>query len=305
MGTTVILLLVFAYFLIAIASLADKFLLTKAVPEPVVYTILISTFGLVAIILAPFGFTVPSYQELLIVALAGSTFTFALFFLYTSLRDGEASRVLTFIGALTAFLTYVFSFLFLGERLSANQIFAFALLLVGGAIIILDKSRKKRIGRWIIFGISSAFLFAVSYTAARYAYSSQGFITGFVWLRIFAFLTAVLFLLNPGNRRQLVRSLHVKSGIQKKSNQVILVGAQLLNGIGFLILNYLISLISAAIVLASQGLQYVFVLVFTVILSRKLPHVLNEKYSPAILLQKLFAIILIAGGLALLTYTKS
>ena len=44
----IVLLLVVAYLLISVTALADKFILNKALPHPVVYAFFISTLGLVA-----------------------------------------------------------------------------------------------------------------------------------------------------------------------------------------------------------------------------------------------------------------
>src|SRR3989344_2138653 len=294
--------LIIAYFLIAIAVLVDKFILTKTVLPPVFYTVLISTLGLVVIVLAPFGFVFElDFYQLSKPALAGASFTLALFFLYYSLRLSEASRVFSFIGALSAFTTFFFSYLFLDQRLGLFQDIAFLFLVIGGILITLESRKEGRLRSWIWHGLTAAVLFGISYTAAQAAFDSQGFISGFIWLRVFAFLTALLFLLTKSNRQKIKDALKVKNGVKKGSNQLLIIGGQTLNGIGFVLLNYIISLDSAAIVLASQGLQYVFLLIFTLILSKKFPQIIKEKYTPNVLAQKIFAVLLIAIGLVFLT----
>jgi len=52
---------------------------------------------------------------------------------------------------------------------------------------------------------------------------------------------------------------------------------------------------------ALQGLQYVFLLFFAVFLSFKFPNILKEEVSRDVLLQKIIAVLLIGGGLVLLS----
>ena len=55
-----------------------------------------------------------------------------------------------------------------------------------------------------------------------------------------------------------------------------------------------------AIINALQGVQYVFLLILTVLLSLKFPQIIKEEISGKILLQKISAILLIGAGLALI-----
>ena len=59
-------------------------------------------------------------------------------------------------------------------------------------------------------------------------------------------------------------------------------------------------LVYVAFVSALQGLQYGFLLIFAVFLSLKFPQILKEEISQKIILQKVLAILLISGGLAIL-----
>jgi len=59
-------------------------------------------------------------------------------------------------------------------------------------------------------------------------------------------------------------------------------------------------LIYLAFINALQGVQYVFLLIFTAFLSLKLPQILKEEISRKIISQKIIAILLIGGGLAIL-----
>ncbi|PIR94975.1 hypothetical protein COT95_01205, partial [Candidatus Falkowbacteria bacterium CG10_big_fil_rev_8_21_14_0_10_37_6] len=187
-----IIFLIIAYLLISLGAMVDKFILTKALPSPIAYAFLVSTFGLVAVFFAPFGFIIPAGWQIIAALVAGSLYTFAIIFLYKALRYNETSRITAFTGALVAVFTFIFSFLFLGERLSGWQIIAFIILVAGGVIISLESGQHNRIGKG--FGLASiaGLIFAVSYTITKYVYSNQPFISGFIWIRIFAFLAILV-----------------------------------------------------------------------------------------------------------------
>src|SRR3989338_5475642 len=208
-------LLVIAYFFISLTALADKFLLTKALPHPVVYVFYISVLSLLVLILIPWGFFWPTLDRLLLPALAGVTFTVGLYFLFSALRVSEASRVFATSGSLAASFTFIFSMLFLGERLSQFQVVGFILLVLGGVLVSLEFGSGKSLsetGFW--FSLLTALSFGVAYTATKQTYSDLGFIPGFIWIRSFAFLAVLPFLIPKLNR------LYLKS-IWRQERQLV------------------------------------------------------------------------------------
>ena len=295
-----VLLLVGAYLLISFTALTDKFILTKALPHPVVYAFFISTLGLAAFILIPFGFVLPPLAELGSSLVAGATYTLAILCLYRALQHSEASRAFATAGSLGAVLTFLLSFLVLGERLAAVQIIAFGLLVIGGIAISWERSASSpsRAGLW--FAVLTAIAFGVSYTAAKDVYNQHGFISGFVLIRVFAFLAALPLLIPRRNRQLLRQSTGQKTPLRRRSFQLALFGGQLASGLGFLLLNYVISLTSAAIALAAQGLQYGFLFVAAIFLSRRFPKIMRENITRPVIVQKLAALGLISLGLVLL-----
>ncbi|MCD4705917.1 hypothetical protein K8R61_02450, partial [bacterium] len=65
----------------------------------------------------------------------------------------------------------------------------------------------------------------------------------------------------------------------------------------FLLINYAFSINSVTLTHSLQGLQYTFLFLIILILSKKFPFILKEKITPFILTQKICAILLICGGL--------
>lgn len=286
------------YFLNAVVGVFDKFLLgQRPTTKPLVYTFYIGLLSVFALVLAPFGLAWPGLSQFLVALLAGGIFLLFLLCLFEALDLGEASRVLPAIGGLTPILVLILSFLFLGERLNWQQILAFFLLVFGSVLITLKSGGEKKDLAKIVKFIALAILFgALSLVLIKYVYIQQDFINGFVWSRLGIFLTALLFLISPNLRQSIFQA-----GRQAKGGlSLLLVSNKTLAGGASVLINFAISLGSVSLVNAMQGTQYTFLLILTVILSKKFPQLLEEKISGKILGQKILAILLISTGLLIL-----
>ena len=192
------------------------------------------------------------------------------------------------------------------ESLSYLKIISF-LLLISGSILITWKGKeiinKKSLG----LSILTAFLFALSFITTKIIFLEQSFISGLIWLRIGGFLTALLFIFFKEVREELFEKIKIK---KKKAlfqnpklaviflfNQIIGAGAGILQSLAI----YLAPIMYLAFINAMEGIRYVFILVFTIILSYKMPKILSEKITKPILLKKIFAIILVIVGLIILS----
>lgn len=291
-----IILSIFAYFLNAIVSVVDKILVSKRIPDPLVYSIYVGLLSITVLFLTPFGFFLPPVIILIPALLSGIIFLFALFFLFTALYKGEASRIFTVVGATTPFFLLCFSFLFLGEKLSSGQIIAFIFLLIGG--ILIGIGGKKFLPKLTVFRLPvlAAFLFAISLTLTKFVFIRQPFFNGFIWTRLGSFLAALLFLIPKAPRERILKvSRKTEEGIN-----LAFLGNKALAGFSFILLNISIFKGSVTLVNGLQGIQYAFVFIFTLLLSQKLPKLLKEKIGPVIIFQKILAICLIATGLIIL-----
>lgn len=282
----------------SIAFLMDKFLLAKKISSPFVYAFFIGALGILGIVLIPFGFNVPSGLEITRALVAGATFVLALIFFFSALKRNEASRVVPLTGGLVPAFTFVLAYLFLGERLGIGGMAAFALLVIGGVLITLERKGKgSSIG--YLFAIMAAFVFAVSFVITKQVYLEQSFVSGFVWSRFGGFLAAMMILLLPRQRHAIFHQPKQKGS--GKTTALFFTG-QAAGALGFVLVNYAISLASVSLVNAMQGVQYAFLLVIVAVLSRKFPKVLSEKLSGATLVQKIIAIILISIGIGLIAF---
>lgn len=286
---------IIAYFLNALAITVDKFLLSKKINNPAVYAFLIASLSLVAIGLAPFGLQWYGWLALLPALLAGVLFTGGLLYMFTALGENEASRITPVIGGLQPIWILLLATIFLGETLTALSMLAFVLIIAGTVLISWPSGPQRPLNYRA--AILATILFAASYTLNKYVFIDQDFITGFVWTRVGAFLGALLLLLSAANRRDIWQNL--RHGDQQTGG--LFVGGQIAGAVSFILINYAIAISpSVALVNALQGIQYVFLLVFVIILSRLFPRVLSERLTPSILIQKIAAMILIMVGLVCL-----
>ncbi len=295
---TWLLITIIAYLLFALANIGDKLVVSKYQTKPIVYAFYVGFMGLVTLLLIPFGVIWPGWFQIFWCFWGGVSFVFALFFMYKSINAGETTRAITIMGSSAPIFTFLLSYQFLGERLTGNQITAFAVLVL--AIIVISwplETKKQKTAKQLIFwAVLSGVAFACSYVLAKYVYIYQPFVSGFVWIRLGGVATALLILLLPQNRR----AIKIDWQRPKKQKASLILAIQIFGGAGVIGQNYAFSLASATLINALQAIQYAFVFILATLLGTKIPQLkesLNYKQS----IQKIIAIILIALGLYLLT----
>ncbi|MFA4998710.1 MAG: hypothetical protein WC514_01700, partial [Candidatus Paceibacterota bacterium] len=264
------------------------------------YSFYVGILGAIVIILIPFGFFFPPLSQIFLAFSAGALFVLALYLYYSLVKEFEVSRIAPAIGGLVPIISLLLIFLFSQgqEVVSLKNIVSFSLLIFGSVLIVIEKS-KNIFGKSLIFSLGAAFYFALYFVLAKFVYTHLGFINGFIWIRIGGFLMALFFLFSKEVRSQ----IFIKPKPSGLKTTAIFLGNQIVGGLGSFLQNWAIALtplVFVAFINALQGLQYVFLLFFTVLFSFKLPSILKEEFSRKIIIQKIVAILLIGGGLFLL-----
>ena len=290
-----LLIVTIAYLLNAFATVVGKFLLTQKNPQPVVYAFYINVLGLLALILIPFGFQMASASQIALALLAGLIFTFAILYMFGALSQNEASRIAPFIGGLQPIFILALAWFFLGETLNSSTLLGFAVIVIGTIMISWNKDKADR--QSYVMALVATILFAISYTVSKYTFIEQGFIAGFVWSRVGAFMGALFFIIWPSQRKIIFKEIKDP----KTDTGGLFVLGQASGAISAFLVYYAIAIsASVAVVSATRGLEYVFLLIMTVMLSKKVPTLLKENISPKILTQKTVAIVLIIMGLIII-----
>lgn len=291
-----------AYFLISLNLTLDKIILKNSLPHPVVYCFYMGMLSIFGLVFLPFGKISLRPENIITGIIVGGVFMVALYIMYKAVFSYEASRVGPIIGATTPIFVFLLSFLFLKENFGAVELIALTLLIAGGILISVEideehwvQKRKKALK---ILGISvlSALIFGIYYVLLKHVYNHGPFVSGFIWTRIGSFLATFLFLIPQRNRRLIFGQ---SKGLKLSAGGLVLFN-KTLSGIAFALLNYAISIGSVALTNAMQGIQYVFLLVIVAFLSKKYPKILEEAVNKKAVTQKVFAVILIGLGLALI-----
>lgn len=321
------------YVLIAIASyllnagvyVADKFLLSKKVHSSIVYAFYVGIWSIGNFLLLIFDPFIPDWWQLGLDFAAGLLFLFTLVFWYKALHQSEATRVVPIVGALTPVFSFFFSFLFLGAKLDLQEVVAFILLIAGGILISIKRTKSyilsdsltrvknvwgnaignvdaelRPTSRLLLNSTLSAACFAAYFVFIKYIYANteQPFIGAFVWSRIGSFLGVLLILLVP-SWRQLINDSKTHEHRTKKQLAFFL-GVRITAAAAFIMLNWAVALGNVSLINALQGTQYVFLLLIVIMLAHKFPKVLNEEIGSGVMLQKMIGVILVGLGLYLL-----
>jgi len=291
---------VIAHFFYAFVFIIDKYIVSRSLPHPIVYSFYVGVLGFLILFLVPFGFYFPSFNQLLLVFVAGVFQVVGWIFMYRALNRGEVSRVVPFIGGFVALFTLLLSKVFINEKLTTFQLIAFILLVLGVFILSLRKTKlieKIAVNKKNIFSLAifSSFCFAAYWVITKYIFLEADFITGLIWLRTVAGLV-VLTLLIPKKNRQLIFRKTEK--LKKQTIKFVFMG-RILSVLGALGVYLAVYLGSVTLVNSLQGIQYAFILFLALIFFKKHRN-LREEISREIIVQKIIAIILIGTGLALL-----
>lgn len=295
---------IIAHVLLAVVFSVDKFLLSKTILRPVAAVFYVGILsGVASLFLIPFGFYWMPFWQIIVSFIAGSAFIFAILFFYRLIQTNEVSIIAPIVGGAVPVFTLILTSLFLGEQLVISQLVAFCLLVLGGVIILLpqkDKSSLEKIEGFLSNGllltILAAFLFAFSFVLTKFVFIEQSFISGFIWIRLGGVLGVCILFLIPNMRKiilETTKSIKIKVGGLFISNKI-------LSGVAFILLNYAIYLGSVSLVNALQGVQYIFLLVIVLFLSKKFPQIIREQISRRIIFQKTIGILFIVFGLGIL-----
>ncbi|OGC62704.1 hypothetical protein A3J33_03535 [candidate division WWE3 bacterium RIFCSPLOWO2_02_FULL_53_10] len=287
-----------AYLFLAVAGVIDKVLLQTTIVSPRAYAFYVGILSILVIFLLPFGVVSMPDRRILVAALvSGFANVYALWAFYSALKGHEASRVITTVGALIPVFTLLLSVIFLDEFLGPFQLLGFFVLLLGGiAVSSGENVRKKYTFELFNHAAQSAALFAISFTLMRFVFLTEPFLNGIFWIRVGGILGALSIIAVPENFRR----IYWATKKIPKTAPVPFLFNQGLGGVGGLLQNYAISLGSAALVGAIQGVQYAFLFLLSLTLMRYFPQ-LKESENIRQKLEKALAVVVVGFGIYFLT----
>lgn len=287
----IILLTIFQYMVQAAVDLMDKFLITARKVEPISYTFYTVVTGVVLAVIWPWVFAVIPLEFVLLNLLSGVYFAVAGFVFFWALSQGEVSRTIPFIFGLVPVFDILISVLTGRNPLISNQIAAVCLLIPGALIVSHHKGDDWAKHAGIKF--LSAFLFSSYYAFWQFSSQTGPVLNSLIWNRVGGAAVLLLLLLYTPFKNKVFASQKVK---QKGSTSIIFLFKQIVGGANFVFLSFLYSLGTISIINSLQGFRYVFLLIFSSLLSKKRRHLIEEDAGAPALLQKTFGIGLIFLG---------
>ncbi|PIY90891.1 MAG: hypothetical protein COY72_01050 [Candidatus Nealsonbacteria bacterium CG_4_10_14_0_8_um_filter_35_10] len=296
-----LLVAILAYLFLAIVSLFDRYFLVGAIPNPMVYTFYIGAIGLpICLLLLLFGITLPVKGIIILGLITGFIKILGNIFLMESIVRSEVSRAVPAIGGLMPIFSFLLFFLYFpkNEILNLYQFLAFILLVSGSVLISLKKVPGRFFSlRNLKYPIIASIIFAVSFFLMKILFLRVNFLTGFFLVLLGGGLGTLGFFVLPSFRKNLFIQR-----IDKKISGIFLL-AQAIGGLGAVFQQYAFFLARPSqvpLINALEGIIYVFLFIFVLILSFWKPELLKEEMRGTTLFQKIFAILLIGIGLAIL-----
>ncbi len=291
------------YTALAVVFILDKLILTKSVSKPVVYTFY-STIYMFAVLLAyPFGVELLQGIDWLWATISGLTFGFGLWTMFIAVKNGEASHINPFLGAVITIATFIFSSIFLGESLTTLQIVGINILVLASFLLSFEKSKKYNgIHIGFLWAVLSGLLFAVSHVIAKYIYGIYPFLTGLVWTRATIGFVGILCLFYPAVQKTFKKKKKQSKTFAKRHAFGLVVVDKILAVIGVIAIQYAIAIGSVTMVNAMSGLQYGLMFVFIYLLTKFLPKVFKEYFTKKELLVQTIALVLVIFGSALFVF---
>lgn len=289
-----------AYFFNSLAVLTNKFLLQKSIPDPLVYIFYISLVSFLAVLAIPLT-KIPTIEVFNLASLSTILWTLGAYFMFRALKIGSVSRVIPIIGTLIPLILLILASQ--TQAISSKQTLAVWFLTTGMVFLTLPDWKGKISKREILFEILSASFFAISYIILREAYLRADFFSVLVWSRVILLPIGIFMLIVPFLRNKIFTSSGPKINFFSKTGLLFL-GGQTSGAISELLLLFSISLANPALVNSLQGTQYIFLLIFAVMLSKKYPSMFQEKFSFPVLFSKILGIGLIGIGLYLLAFSS-
>lgn len=306
-----ILAAVSGYFILAVDTILDKFLVANARVKPAV-VVFYGALTLLPILAAvPLGWVamIATRLDLLVAIISGVSFVLGWWAMYQGFEYHEASHLGPLIGAATPFFVIIISAMFLPEALTRLQYIAVALLIIGSLVISYEVTRRGRgwpIG--MLWGVAAGCLYAISSLTAKYIFSRYGFWSGLVWSKGTAGITAVFLLAHPDvlrNIRDSIKKFFLRSrpaaDQRRVSFDIIIFGTNRMLGlVGTGLVQFALFLGSPTIVNGLAGVQYALLILMVMALSWLFPRLFKEDYTRGEIIQEAMAVMIIAAGLGLL-----
>lgn len=291
--------IILAYLFFGFGAFCDKLVLAGK-PNPKAYTFYVGLAGLAVFVFLPFiKFGLPDAAGFAWVVLDAIVRVTGLYVMYTAIERFDVSKVIATIGATQPIFIFILTRLFFGQqKMGVAAIVAFILLFIGSIVISIEKTPRLT-GNYLKITILASLLFSLDYIFSKLVFLNEGFLQGIIWVAIFIFLFALIFIATKKSRKE----IFAKRMVSNKKTQISFLGAQASGAIANFLQSFSIFLVPVAflpIINSLRGVQYVLLFLITLFVSYFFPKILKEEISKKAIMQKIVSIIIIGSGLAVL-----
>jgi len=282
--------------LTALSVLIDRHIVVRAphIGKPIVYAFYVSVLSGFVIVLAPLGIiSLPNTHVMTLSLIYAGAFLAAIYFLYSSLTVSRASDAAPVIGSVSTIATLILAGLFLDDDVTAFLMFPVLMLAAGTGLISHFHFTRQA----LIYTLASGLAFGSSVFAFKLVVLEVSFLDGFFWTRMMSVVAALLLLVVPQFRKQILHG-----GMRAShTSKFLVIGNKMIGSVASVFSTLAISLGSVTIVNALSGLQFAFLYLFALLFAKGMPPATEKSRTHGHGgWQTGFGVALIMGGLALL-----
>ena len=285
----------------ALVNVGDKYVVGNRITNPYVYTVVGFLAGTVGLVILPFvNFYVPSLYVLLWLFISTLGFFVGTFFYLKAMSGEEVTRLMILFNSLSIF-TLLFSWFFIGEKLTAYQLVAFGLLLAGAVFSSLHfNSGKVKFSVVFVWAMLSCVFYAVYDVVTRYLVVNNFISYDLVFVYLTFFITGFSLLLFVFGKFRRNWKGNLK-GVFTWKLLLIIFGIMAASRVGTLLhAKALVSGPVSLVVVTEEATQSLMVFILAGLISWLAPKYIKEEWDKKNLLFKLVALILVIVGIMFL-----
>ena len=243
------------------------------------------------------GINVPDAKSVLFMFIGGALWTLPMFFYYKAIEKEDPSRIALLLQLVPLF-TLLIAFFALRERLTEPQIFAFVLLMTGGALAAFSKLKGIwRIGKSFFLMSLACFLWASSDVIfKKFEPAFSGFLNAFAIYFLGSFLVSFIIFAMPKRRSEIL--VHF---FNLPMRAWLMILGTIFAGIsGSLSFAYALTLGKASLTSVMMGIQPLFVLLLGLFMAIFIRGIRREDLHKETLILKGVSFFFIIAGLIFL-----
>lgn len=283
----------------AMVNLGDKYAVVNRFKSPYVFLSFTVYPGVLFLFFLYFvNWNQVNFFNLMLVALGAAFYFYGSLIYIKAVQIEEITRI-NILMSLIPFFSLFLSFLFIGEKLTGNQLFGFLILIFGGIL----SSLHYKLFRGKVFALKpvllmllASFFYGAYGVVFRFASFSLSFWDVFIIQAIFM----VLFSLSLFFSKKYRKSFKYDARNFNFILVLIILFIVLFDFLGMLFNLKALSLQTASLVNATVGFQAIFVFLFSILISFKNKEILKESWDNKNTIFKISALVVMVIGVLVL-----